>query len=251
MFSWWRDWRHARILGRHRIDPGTWSPVVSSSTAAAHLSGPERDRLRDLVTLFLYDKSIEPGAGMELTDPMRLRIACEACIPILNLGLGLYSNWYSVVVYPGEFVTRHEYTDETGVAHTDDEAKTGEAWDRGPVVISWDDVIRPEPGQNVIIHEMAHKLDLLDGAANGRPPLHAGMDQRLWTETFSSAYTRQVKAVEAGRETAVDPYAADDPGEFFAVVSEAFFETPALLYEEWRPVYEQLALFYRQRPLGA
>ena len=247
---WWRDWRRRRILDRHLIDAGIWSPVVESSPAASRLPDTERWQLRDLASLFLYEKSIEPAGGLELTDPMLACIACEACVPIRNLGLELYRHWYSVIVYPGEFIARHRYMDEAGVEHDEREARMGEAWEHGPVVISWEDVAGREPGVNVIIHEMAHKLDLLDGASNGHPPLHADMDPRAWADAFGSAYAEHVREIEAGRDTAIDPYAAEDPAEFFAVASEAFFDTPELLQDVWPQVYAQLALYYRQRPGG-
>lgn len=248
-FRWWRDWRRKRILDRYRIDAATWSSTLAQVNAASHLSGQEREQLRDLASLFLHEKSFEPAGGLELTLPMRARIGSGACIPILNLGLELYRNWYSVIVYPGEFLVRHRYTDEAGVEHDERDARLGEAWAHGPVIVSWEDIAHPEPGQNVLIHEMAHKLDLLDGDANGHPPLHAGMDPRQWTEVFSRAYGEHVQRVDAGEDTAIDPYGAEHPGEFFAVASEAFFETPSTLNDEWPQVYEQLVLYYRQRPM--
>ncbi|MBI2992735.1 MAG: zinc-dependent peptidase [Gammaproteobacteria bacterium] len=247
----WRQWRRRRILDHCLIDAEIWWPVVESSPAASHLTDSDRWHLRDLASLFLHEKSIEPAGGLELADPMRSRIACEACIPILNLGLELYRNWYSVIVYPGEFIARHRYVDEAGVEHDEREARLGEAWEHGPVVISWEDVAAGEPGFNVIIHEMAHKLDLLDGATNGRPPLHADMEARVWTDALGSAYAEHERQVEAGLDTAIDPYAAEDPGEFFAVASEVFFESPELLRDVWPQVYAQLALYYRQNPAGA
>jgi Mlc titration factor MtfA (ptsG expression regulator) len=133
--------------------------------------------------------------------------------------------------------------------HTEDDVRSGEAWDRGPVIISWHDVLHGEPGCSVIIHEMAHKLDQLDGAANGRPPLHPGMNGARWMETFRAAFEAFQREVSRNEWTEIDPYGAEDPGEFFAVASENFFEAPGLLHGTWPAVYEQLALYYRQDPL--
>ena len=221
---------------------------MSRSRSACHLDVIDRSRLRDLASLFLHEKSIECAGGLQLTDSMRVRIACEACIPILNLGLDYYRDWYAVILYPGEFVARHEYHDAAGVVHLDAEARAGEAWEIGPVIISWGDVLAGEAGYSVVIHEMAHKLDLLDGAANGFPPLHRGMERAEWTRVFSAAFKGMRRRADAGDPVEMNDYALEDPGEFFAVASEYFFTAPGALKRDFPGVYEQLALYYRQRP---
>lgn len=246
--SWWKRWRRERFLRRHAIDGALWDAAIHAVRAASHLGVKDRTRLRDLCTVFLADKSIESAGGLYLTDAMRVRIACEACVPILNLDLDLYRGWYSIVVYPGEFIARHEFADEAGVVHSTREVLAGEAWDQGPVILAWDEVVSGAPDVSVIIHEMAHKLDLLDGSTNGRPPLNAGMDPEAWRQAFNRAYDSHVRCVQSGARTVIDPYAAEEPGEFFAVASEAFFMIPRELREVWPEVYEQLALYYRQRP---
>lgn len=248
MFTLLRNLRRRRILRRHRIPAGLWRSVIAGVDAAAYLSAADRERLRDTASLFLHEKYMEAARGMVLTEDVRARIACEAAIPILNLDLDYYHAFYSVIVYREAFLVRDAWHDEAGVVHTGAEARAGEAWLRGPVVISWEDVITRGHGYNVIIHEMAHKLDMLDGSANGRPPLHRGMDQAQWTAALSEAFSAHSADVEAGRRTAIDAYAATDPAEFFAVASEVFFEAPRLLEAVWPSVYDQLALYYRQRP---
>jgi hypothetical protein len=206
--------------------------------------------LRDLASLFLHEKSIEYAGGLNATDMMPVRIACEACIPILNLPRDLdnYRGWYAVILYPGEFVARHEYHDDAGVVHLDLEARSGESWEVGPVIVSWGDVQAEHAGYSVIIHEMAHKLDMLDGAANGFPPLQRGMARSEWTHVFSAAFKEMRRRVDAGESVEINEYALEDPGEFFAVASEYFFTAPGVLKREFPEVYEQLALYYRQRP---
>jgi Mlc titration factor MtfA (ptsG expression regulator) len=248
VFSLIRNWNRRRILRRHRIPAALWRSAIAEVNAAAHLSDADVGRLRDTASLFLYEKAIEPARGVTVSDTMRARIACEAAVPILNLGLDYYHAFYSVIVYNEAFLARDVYRDEAGVIHSGESARAGEAWLRGPVVISWEDVISRGHGYNVIIHEMAHKLDMLDGAANGRPPMQRGMDQARWTKAFSQAYAEHTADVAAGRHTRIDPYAATNPAEFFAVASEAFFESPRLLESTWPAVYEQLVLYYRQEP---
>lgn len=248
MFSFFKNWNRDRVLRKHRIPDDLWKALIGEVRAARHLSVIDIDRLRDTAALFLYEKSIEPAQGLVITDAMQARIACEAAIPVLNLGLIYYRLWYSVIVYPEAFVARDVYVDEAGVLHTQPSTRMGEAWSRGPVIISWEDVVSHPAGSNVIIHEMAHKLDMLDGVANGRPPMQPGMDQDHWTVAFSEAFAVHTAQVEAGYPTEIDAYAAKSPAEFFAVTSEVFFETPRVLQSVWPEVYKQLALYYRQRP---
>lgn len=248
LFSFLENWRRGYVLRRHRIPAGIWASTVSQVRAASHLSDADRGRLRNLASLFLHDKYIEAAQGGELvlTDAMRVRIACEAVIPILNLDLEHYHAWHTVIVYPAQFVSHEEFSDGAGVVHRHRSVRAGEAWQRGPVVISWEDVVDDADANNVIIHEAAHKLDMLDGATNGRPPLHQSMSQEQWTAALSAAYERHVADVNAGRGTEIDAYAAKNPAEFFAVTSEAFFEIPNVLKRVWPDVYGQLALYYRQ-----
>jgi Mlc titration factor MtfA (ptsG expression regulator) len=206
--------------------------------------------LRELVVLFLHEKAVQGAAGMAVRDEVRLAIAVQACILILNLGLDYYRGWVEVIVYPDEFVAEYDYIDEAGVAHHVQEAMTGESWERGPVVISWADVQEAGRGRgyNVVIHEFAHKLDMLNGEPNGYPPLHADMRRADWADAFNDAYADFCRKVDSDAETAIDEYAAESPAEFFAVVSEAFFERPAAVREAYPLVYAQLAQFYRQDP---
>jgi Mlc titration factor MtfA (ptsG expression regulator) len=136
--------------------------------------------------------------------------------------------------------------------HEWEEALIGEAWDLGPLILSWADVEASGlgDGYNVAIHEIAHKLDLLNGEVDGFPPLHRGMSRKAWVEAFTLAFNDLQRRVDSGEDTAIDPYAAEEPGEFFAVLSEYFFELPELVEAEYPAVYRQLAAFYRQDPLA-
>lgn len=245
-----RDWRHKRILQRHAIPPAEWQGITASLPVLGGLSVQEIEQLRQLATLFLHEKHPEPQHGLQLSDRMRWTIAALAALPILYLGISCYDGWRSLVLYPGEFVTRHEWTDEIGLVHSRREVHSGEAWDRGPMILSWSDVEASGQcdGYNTVIHECAHKIDMRNGSANGQPPLHHGMDGRAWHDTWLKAFEDFSRRVKTGRETALDPYGADSPAEFFAVLSEHFFETPRLLAEEYPAVYRQLVQLYRQDP---
>jgi Mlc titration factor MtfA (ptsG expression regulator) len=247
-----RNWRRKRIQQHNTLPEPAWRDAVASLPLLGGLSGDELDRLGELVTLFLLEKELVAAGGYALSDDMRLKIAAQACLPILNLGLDYYAGWVSVIVYPDEFVPEYEFMDEYGVVHQMREPMIGESWERGPVILSGVDAERSGEldGVNVVVHEFAHKLDMLNGAPDGFPPLHADMAPKCWTETFSAAFDDFCAKVERGMETVLDPYAAESPGEFFAVMSEAFFEIPLTLRHEYPEVYRQLAAFYRQDTAG-
>ena len=239
--GWLTDWRRRRVLRKHRIDEALWPRLPFL---------PPAQKLKDLTLLFLAEKQFTGTHGLEVTDAMRLSIAAQACLPILELGLDWYSGWTGVVIYPGDFRVRRTEVDEDGVVHEWDDELAGEAMPGGPVVLSWDAAAH-DPLMNVVIHEFAHKLDMLDGVADGRPPLHAGMDGRAWQKAFDQAFQGFSDALERGRDTWLDPYAAEHPAEFFAVISEAFFEDPGETRRRYPDVYDQLRLFYRQDPTGS
>ncbi len=248
MFGFLTRWWRARIIARTSLDAAQWRRTLERLPILHGLSEDERERLRESVILFLHHKSIHGAGGLELNAEMQLLIAAQACLPILNLDIDYYRGWVEVIVYPDEFVPRYEYTDDAGVVHTQREPHAGEAWLQGPVILSWADVAPSADGINVVVHEFAHKLDMLNGDANGFPPLHRDMSREAWSQAFATAYADFCKRVEAGYEDAIDPYSAESPGEFFAVLSEAFFETPRAVMDLYPRVYEQLRLFYRQDP---
>ena len=211
----------------------------------------DRERLRELANRLLHEKSFSGAAGLVVTNAMRARIALHACLPILNLGLDYYADWSSIVIYPGDFRVDDEYMDEHGVVHREIMDLCGQSLSHGPMVLSWE-AMREEDSapddHDLVIHECAHKLDVLNGDANGFPPLHADMDGRGWARDFQAAYKRFCAAVETGNDNTIDPYASEDPAEFFAVASEAFFTVPNLINEKFPAVYKHLQRFYRQDP---
>lgn len=245
-----RTWRRNRILRQADLDDALWQDTVSHFPFAWTLPPEDQRRLRELVILFLHEKDFAGAAGLRLDRAMQLHVAIQACILILELGLEYYRGWSGIVLYPAQFVPRHQHVDETGIVHQGDEPYAGEAWLGGPVVLSWADVQANDfgDGVNVVIHEFAHKLDMLNGDANGYPPLHAGMSRAAWAEAFTAAYDDFCGRVDADEDTHIDPYASESPAEFFAVLSEALFEIPDVVQKEYPLVYSQLAAFYRQDP---
>ncbi|MGH8721184.1 MAG: zinc-dependent peptidase [Burkholderiales bacterium] len=245
--AWLKNWRRRRTLARHRIDEALWRAVLAQLPFLRGLSPDESRRLRALAILFLAEKQFSGAHGFVLDDAMRLSIAVQACLPILELGFERYDGWSEVIVYAGDFRVPIAETDDHGVVHEFHDERAGESWPGGPVVLSWDAAANATD-MSVVIHEFAHKLDMANGEADGMPPLHAGMSRQAWTEAFRVAYEGFCDAVERSKETWLDPYAAEAPAEFFAVVSEAFFEAPNETRRRYPDVYEQLRQFYRQDP---
>lgn len=230
------------------VAPARWARVEAGLPFLDRLAPADRLRLREMALALIAEKEWHGAQGLALTPDIQISIALQACLPVLNLGLDSYRGWIGIVVYPGDFVIPRKQMDEAGVVHEFDTRAAGEAWEGGPVLLSWFDQPEEADGMNVVIHEFAHKLDMLNGMPDGLPPLHEGMSRQAWLDAFEPAYEDFCDRVDAGEDTPIDPYAADDPAEFFAVMSEVFFETPELLRHEYPAVYGQLVLFYRQDP---
>jgi len=249
--SWFGRWWRARILERHAIPPDAFDAAVERLPILHGLTADERQHLREAASLFIRDKTFSAAGGADVDDATQLAIALQACLLTLHLSEDSYRGWNEIILYPDEFLRQREETDEAGVVHRSRDILAGESWHGGPLVLSLADVASSgqADGVNVVLHEFAHKLDMLNGDANGFPPLHRGMDAAAWAGDLSRAYEDFCTRVDAGEDTAIDPYASYDPAEFFAVLTEVFFETPGLLHAEYPSVYRQLQQFYRQDPL--
>lgn len=232
------------------IDDTAWAAVVADCALVAALTADEAARLRGLCARFLADKQFAALAGAELDERRCLLIAALACLPVLELGYEHLRGWRQILVYPGEFRVRREHHDEaTGVVTEGDDTLIGEAWDRGPLVLSWADIEQdladPHAGFNVVIHEIAHKLDMLDGGSDGVPPLPPRVPRTEWIRTFQQAYEAHCDAVDAGTDTAIDPYAAESADEFFACLVEAWYSDAALVEAQMPAVAGLLRRLFR------
>jgi MtfA peptidase len=258
------------------IPDALWTLTCASLPFVARLAPDERDRLRVFTEQLLADKQMSAAAGLELSATMQVNIAVQACLPILNLGLNWYRGWKSIVVYPSEFLVPRSVTDEDGVVHEYVEPIAGEAWDGGPLLLSWEDAQQSATGAgapySVVIHEFVHKLDLLDGNADGVPPflgMHKPLTLQRWRSVLDQSLNRfaaELELVDARlpddldpesdevdryyAHLPLDPYAAQDHAEFFAVSSESFFVNPRLLHDAFPEWYALLAQFFLQDPLA-
>ena len=248
LFRLYHHWRRPRDSIPDRL----WRQTLAQARCAQFLPRNDRARLRHLTTRFLQKKTFDGAAGIQVTETMRAGIALRACVPILQLGLEFYAGWNEIVIYPGDFRVHNEYTDDAGVVHREVLELCGESLSQGPMVLSWEAItagVGATTDHDLVIHECAHKLDILNGAADGFPPLHSDLQARAWTRDFRAAYDHLCAELNAGRAPRLDSYAATDPAEFFAVASEIFFTAPALLCADYPAIYTQLRGFYRQDPV--
>ena len=251
MFRFIRNWLDRRTIAQTSITPAEWGAAFASLPLLDGLSGQEKSTLQELTILFLQDKSIAGAQGLVITQAMSLIVALQACLPVLALGLESYSGWSTIIVYPSGFAPQRVVRDEYGVEHHTQDHLSGEAWQRGPVVLAWDktEYAGYVDGCNLVIHEFAHKLDMQNGVANGFPPMHPDMDRDAWTRAFSTGFEDFQRHCARGEDIGIDHYAASSPAEFFAVLSEIFFERPGLLRHHYGAVFEQMKRYYRQDPL--
>ncbi|MCA3182820.1 MULTISPECIES: M90 family metallopeptidase [unclassified Cupriavidus] len=273
--SYLRARSRERKLAHYAIPDDLWTRTVAALPYVQRYGADDLAALRELATLFIASKEYSTAHELELTDEMVVGVAVQACVPILKLGIEWYRGWHGIVLYPGEFLIRKTVEDDIGLVHGVEEEASGEAWENGPVILSWQDVNMPGSGlgngsdsYNVVIHEFAHKLDMLDGEPDGVPPfsrvLHPGIDAEQWAETLLTQYDVFADACEAVPDAAwddperlpprlrvIDPYGCEAPSEFFAVASEAFFVDPAGLRAHWPALYKVLKQFYRQDPAAS
>lgn len=246
---WWQSLR-ARLEPAPVADP-LWRRALAACPLARRLDPERQQQLRRLAALFLARKRFHALAGAVLDDYWRLLIAMQACLPALQQGAASLRGWREVLIYPGEFkVRRSHHDDRTGVVTEGDEVLVGEAWEHGPLVLSLADVQldleQPWDGYNVVVHEMAHKLDMLDGPPDGVPPL-VEIPRRRWIQQFQQAYDRLLSMPDS-HDSPIDHYARESAGEYFAVVSELHYSQPALLRQAEPTVAELLETFYGRSP---
>ncbi len=256
MFHWLRD--HRRAEARKRPFPPEWEVFIRTNMAHyCVLDDAERAELRAMMQVFLEEKNWEGCGGLDLTDEIRVTIAAQACLLQLGLPHDYYRNVESILVYPSTVVAPEHHPGFFERVDGPVEASVpllGQAFTRGPVILVWDAVLHgarhPEQGHNVVYHEFAHKLDMLDGAADGTPPL-ADRDQLAeWVAVCSREFLRLSRLAEKGRKTFLDAYGAKNEAEFFAVATETFFDRPLALQGHAPDLYNVLSAYYRQDPAG-
>ncbi|GAB6909701.1 conserved hypothetical protein [Desulfosarcina cetonica] len=234
--------------------PPTWLAILERNVAYYHrLSPADQAELRGHIQVFLAEKRFEGCGGQEIDDAVRVTVAAQACILLLHRETDYYPMLQSILVYPHSYFSKTTRRLPGGVVAEGVQGRLGESWYRGPVVLSWDDIRRsahdPDDGHNVVFHEFAHQLDSESGANEGTPRLPRRSMYITWARVMGAEYQHLIDAIVLHHQTDLDAYGATHPAEFFAVITEAFFEKPQQLKKHHPALYEQLALFYRQDPV--
>ncbi len=250
MFSVLRKRRRARL--RALPLPVEWVGVLERNVPVyARLPAELRVQLHGHMQVFLAEKNFEGCDGLEMSDEIRVTIAGQACVLILNRETGYYPDLLTVLVYPSIFYADVEEPDGPIVSEYKED-RAGESWDLGVVILSWEDVVdyasTGRGGYNVVLHEFAHQLDMENGAMDGMPRLEDRVRRDQWTRVFNHAYRAFEDAARGKRRSMIDWYGLEDPAEFFAVVTESFFERPLALRREHEELYQVLAHYYRVDP---
>lgn len=252
---WWQQWRARReqqAVARRAIPDDLWKRTLVRFPFLRRQDPAAAAELRRLTSLFLDRKEFAAAGGLRLTDAVVVSIAAQAVLPVLRLGLELYDDFVGIVVHPDEVLAHREAADDEGLVHEYDEPLVGEAMPGGPVMLAWRAVRQAGASEgfafNVVIHEFAHKLDMNDGLADGVPPLPPTLHRAAWEQCLDESYKSFCERMDTRQPSALDPYGATSPGEFFAVASEAFFVLPEKLKGEHPALYEMFALYYRQDP---
>lgn len=246
----YQNWRRRRIAARPF--PEQWRTILREQVRFyPRLPETLRHRLETLILIFLDEKHFYGCAGLELDDRIRLTIAAEACLLVLNLPWDYYAQLQSILVYPGAFRVRSRSMDGE-VYSEEDQIHLGEAWQAGRIILSWSDADTGArtgaDGHNVVIHEFTHQLDQAGGSANGAPPLHGQDRLKAWSQAFSSAFEKLQQDLRHHHPHLIDAYGATNPAEFFAVTSELFFERPQAMRKDYPELYAQLTDFFRLDP---
>jgi Mlc titration factor MtfA (ptsG expression regulator) len=241
---------------RQRPFPSAWLAILERNVPYfVRLSALDRRELEGLIQIFLAEKEFEGCGGLQITDEIRVTIAAQACALLLHRDTDIYPMLQSVVVYPSAYLAPQAHRQPGGTVVEGGQGRLGESWSRGPVVLSWDDVLRGasdvHDGHNVVFHEFAHQLDNESGAADGAPVLPRRSMYIAWARVLGREYRRLIEDMERQRVNTLDDYGATSAAEFFAVATECFFEKPVELRARHRELYEQLKLFYQQDPAAA
>ncbi len=249
----WLALRRERI--RRQPFPAAWRDILRRRMPAfARLPADLQLQLKKHVQVLLAEKPFIGCAGLVVTTEMRVLIAAQAALLLLNRRADYFSNLRQILVYPGAFVVNRSTPDGSGLTHDTRRALSGESWQQGQVLLSWDDVLAgaadPEDGHNVVIHEFAHQLDQERGRANGAPWLGQREAYARWAAVLGAEFRALQQRLAHGEPGVIDAYGATDPAEFFAVVSEHFFEQPRLLAAAHPALYGELVQCYRTDPLS-
>lgn len=232
--------------------PDDWLNILKQNIPLySLLPATLRQQLHGHIQVFLHDKQFIGCAGLQMTDEIRLTIAAQACMLLLNRKTDYYPTLSTILVYPDTYVADEVVSDGLVITRQK-KARMGESWHRGPVVLSWDDVRHGTrdagDGDNVVLHEFAHQLDQENPQSDGAPLLEQRSQYTAWARVLSREYTELQRLSEHHRKSLINSYGASNPAEFFAVITESFFEQPEIMKQQKPELYAELSLFYQLDP---
>lgn len=247
--SLFKHWKRRRI--RRKPFPENYREILGRNVSYYNiLPQAQKQKLQELILIFLNEKNFEGCGGLQITDEIKVTIAAQACILLLGEISDFYPSLRSVLIYPHRYVAPFKNYEEGGVVIEGQQYRLGESWSEGNVVLAWDEVKKGasdiNDGQNLVFHEFAHQLDHEYGASNQIQSSRPHSAFLTWARILGAEYDKLIQNIEQRHHTLIDAYGASNPAEFFAVVSELFFEKPALLKKRRPELYEQLKGFYRQ-----
>jgi Mlc titration factor MtfA (ptsG expression regulator) len=251
--GWFKKKRRERI--RSAPFPGEWLDILRRNFPRYNrLNSDDQQELRGLILVFLAEKRFEGAAGLEMSDEIRITVAAQACFLLLHRETDVYPGLYSIIVYPHEYIARHQQRNEAGLLDEGVQVRLGETAARGALVLSWDGALRGAADvhdcHNVVFHEFAHQLDAESGSFDGAPVLPRRSMYIAWARILSEEFQALRRHALKHEPTDIDPYGATNPAEFFAVVTECFFQHPRQMREHHPELYQELESFYRQDPMA-
>lgn len=248
----WRDFQRSKI--KQKPFPKAWRKIIQKRMPYFRKMPTDLQlQLKEHIQVFIEEKEFIGCNGVKVTDDIRVTIAAQACLLLLNRKTDYFPKLKSILVYPRAFVKQQQQQNEDGIHFTHQLALSGESWDIGRVVLSWEDTVHGamhvEDGHNVVIHEFAHQLDQENGKANGAPILYDGQNYQTWSSVFQAEFEQLKRHASQGAPSVFNYYGATNPAEFFAVASETFFEQASLLHNRHPSIYQQLKELYRVDPI--
>jgi len=249
---YWRDYQRDKI--KNQPFKKQWRKIIQQRMPYfRQMPADLQLQLKQHIQVFLAEKNFVGCNGVKITDEIRITVAAQACLLLLNRKTNYYPKLRTILVYPRGFIKEQQIMSADGVQQVKKMALAGESWDFGKVVLSWQDTLEgaeiPDDGRNVVIHEFAHQLDQENGKANGAPILAKGQSYQSWSAVFLKQFEQLKEQARAGLPSLFDYYGATNPAEFFAVTSEVFFEQSQQLYHQYPKLYQQLKHYYQVDPI--
>lgn len=252
IFHWLRNRRRKRL--RQRPFPDAWRRTLERNAwFYGELSEKDRTKLRADIQVFVAEKNWEGCGGLEINDEIRVTIAAQACLLVLGFDNEYFDQVLSILVYPDVYIAPDQMLTKGGLVIEGESIREGEAWSRGPVILSWADALadgrRQSEGDNLVIHEFAHQLDMQNGAeTDGVPPMTDSELIERWLEVAGAEFKQLQRDCELGRYTLLDCYGSGEPSEFFAVAAECFFVQPRRMRARHGRLYQLFRDYFRQDP---